>query len=183
MSVFVIDLNEFAGEMSRVARARRAVSKLAGLRRASAISSCTVFAGTVGFTTSTLLREVAKVIGARSRKRMIVEPLVEIRVHCEPAERTDHDGVAVRRRMRRDFGGQAAGGACAVVDDDLIAEHRREFRRYGSRNDIEAAARGIRCDESERAWFRMIGRRVDGDTRHTVQKMIAVATGFLVPFP
>jgi len=43
------------------------VAQLAGLCFASAINSCTVFAGTDGWTTSTLATEPVRVIGARSR--------------------------------------------------------------------------------------------------------------------
>ena len=140
MSVLVIDLKSSAARWPALPAPDDPYVSLPGCARASAINSCTVFTGTDIFTTSTLLCDVAQVIAVRSRSRIVVEPLVEIGVNCKAAERGYGLGVAIRRRVGRNFGGQAAGGAGAVVDHDLVTEHRGEFRRNCARDDIKPAA-------------------------------------------
>ncbi len=75
--------------------------------------------------------------------------LVELRVDRVRRQR-EQDRVAVGRRFRDDVGAEIAGGAAAVVDDDRLAELRRQRLDDDARNDVGAAARRIRDDELDR---------------------------------
>ena len=59
--------------------------------------------------------------------------------------------VAVRRGLRDDARADGAAGARAVVDDELLLQRIRQFRRHHTRHGIDTAARRIRHDQGHRA--------------------------------
>ena len=67
--------------------------------------------------------------------------------------------VAVRRRGLDDFAREDAGGAGAVVDDDLRAERLGQPRAEDAREPVGGAARRRRDDEADRLGRLVRGRR------------------------
>ena len=62
----------------------------------------------------------------------------------------DEQRVAIGRRVFRHLGADHASGAAAIVDDDLLAKHLAQVRAQNARDEIDAAARRKRRDDTNR---------------------------------
>ena len=113
---------------------------LPGLAFAWAISSCAVFTGTSGPTTSTNGAFDTKATGAKLFIASYPGRLEQRGTDRERPDRTQQQRVAIRRRARRGLRSDDAAGARAVLDDDrphprgqLLADQPRDRVRLASR--------------------------------------------------
>ena len=120
-----------------------------GRARASATNSAKVPAGTFGCTASTCDSVAIMMIGAKSRTGSNGRLAVHARIGHQRIGR-DHDGVAVRARLRDGVEADIAAAAAAVLDHEGLAETLLQAAPEQARQDVEAAAGGRGRDDPDR---------------------------------
>ena len=91
--------------------------------------------------------------GVRDRHEILLRIVAGIFVHRRrrpPCSRVEQQRVAVRLRGRRGLGAGIGAGAGTVVDDDVLAEPRRELLRQEPRHHVVGRARRERHDHPDR---------------------------------
>src|SRR5262249_28360192 len=95
-----------------------------------------------------------------------IEVVIEGRVDCGSSIRTK-ERIAVGGRTYDCFGGDIAGGACPVLDDEWLTEPLLERLTHPADEDVRSAATGICSDAAKRP--RRIGLR-PSEARHGRQR-------------
>src|SRR5262249_8671663 len=80
-------------------------------------------------------------------------------------DREDEQGVAVLRRARDQFGGDAAAGAAARLDHELLAEIAAQVLRQDARRDVGGGARTEAVDDAHRPRRVGLSRRNGGQAK------------------
>lgn len=97
---------------------------------------------------------VRHVAGQRHRREVLERIVGKVRLHegidGERPVRADEQRVAVGRRVRHEFGADAAAGAAAVVDHNRLAERARNAFADDAADDVGVAAGGERHDQVDR---------------------------------
>ena len=79
--------------------------------------------------------------------RIVRQLAVHARIDRHRAGDAEEQRIAVGRRFGGDLGADDGAGAGPVVDDNLLPEHGRHFRREHARDDVAATAGSEGHDE------------------------------------
>src|SRR6516225_119184 len=136
-----------------------------GSALASATKSRTVSAFTAGLTKKTIEAVPISPIGVKSRNGIVMHALLDRR-NDGVRHVGEQEGVAVRRGFGGNLDAEAAAGAGAVVDDDLLAERFRHSLADEASEHVGAAARRIGHDEGDGTIGIGFGRERSAGERH-----------------